>query len=1040
MTTIYFLKNPRLLMVVVFSILVAGVGSYLQLPRMEDPVLRKRVGVITTVYPGGTAQQMESLIAIPIERELESISEVATVRSNCRANSVNVVLELSDHVNDVDEVWALIRTRMTKVGSQLPSGCEQPDLEVFPLKAFASIIAVRSRRQELESLRNIADKLKSRIYTISGTESVSLFGYTPREIAVDVPLEELLENGLSVGQISQELSRALTGESVGILDRANNRFQITVAESQASEQRIKEISVRNARGELVKIGDLGTVALRPQKEGKEKCLVDSRESLVIAAMVEDRARIDFWASDLREELRAIREANPDIEFEEIFSQQEHVSRRMTRLYRNLLLSATSVMAVVLLLMGWKSMLVVVIALPLTVLIVLVGMRLLSVPIHQMSVTGIIVSLGLLIDNAIVVVEEIRKKIFCGVSPSRAVLDSIHHLRFPLIGATVTTALSFLPIALMPGAAGEFVGSIAITVILAVVSSYFVAILLLPALMGSIGISPETKSLFSYGVRYRPASELFFRSLVFVIKRPWMGLAFGVFLPAIGFLAWMHLPLQFFPPSDRQQVQVEIEIDSGSSFAALESSVEEVQRLISQDERISQQAWFLGKSAATFYYNVVPRRRNSPYYAQAFLTLADNDRDETAEQIVRQLQTKLERIENARVTVRLLEQGPPFDSPIEIKVSGPERAELLRIGNKIRQVVAAAPGVIQTRCDLDSSLLGYQFSPNLQSLNDSAVSTNDVVDSIRSAIHGIHTVDIVRNDELVPVRVGVDLGETHQLPDVLLDLPLRTSPRSSRSSAPTQNQNVGMYGEFQVQSQPATILRLDGNRVNEIRGYLQVGFLPSSVLDAIRKGIDELDLQMPDGYRVEFGGENERRSNATSNLFALVPVFLMLMLALIVTIFGTFEAGMMIALIAGLTVGLVPLSLAAFGYPFGFMAIVGAMGLIGIAINDSIVVMASLYALSRDESVEAEAVAKSVFDNTRHIIATTLTTIAGFLPLVIGQGRFWPPMAIVLSGGILGATLLAIYFVPSFFVICRRLKIRMFSLESQEYIASDEIRV
>ena len=197
-------------------------------------------------------------------------------------------------------------------------------------------------------------------------------------------------------------------------------------------------------------------------------------------------------------------------------------------------------------------------------------------------------------------------------------------------------------------------------------------------------------------------------------------------------------------------------------------------------------------------------------------------------------------------------------------------------------------------------------------------------------------------------------------------------------------------------------------------------LPATVLDEFKLRLEDAEIELPPGYRIEYGGENERRSTAVSNLMAFAPVFLMLILFLIVAIFRAFHAGLYIAMVGGLTIGLVPLSLATFGYPFGFMAIVGAMVLIGIAINDSIVVMASLFELDREERNQVDVVAQSVFGNTRHIIATTLTTIAGFVPLVIGAGRFWPPMAIVLAGGILGATFLAVYFVPSVFVLTRRL--------------------
>lgn len=1016
MTALFFFQNPRLLIIAVFTIVASGVGAFWLLPRIEDPILKKRVGVVTTVFPGATASQMESLVAIPIEQTLESVRQVASVKSNCRANITTVVIELREDVTDVDAAWSVIRNEIVKLKDELPAASGEPELEIFPLKAFASIIALHSDEVDWGKLRSLAQEMKSRIHALPGTESVSLFGDPGLEVAVRITPSELVEHGITVGRLASEVERTITTESIGILDQDQSRIQVTLKEPGSPVEKIRRFQFRDNNGQLVRIGDIANVRLQAQRDVQEKCLVDGRSAVVLAAMVEDDFRVDHWDDRLQEVLDEIRRDQPGVEVEEIFSQRQHIERRMTRLFRNLVFSSIAVILVVLLLMGWKSMLVVIVALPLTVLIVLTGMRLLSVPIHQMSVTGIIVSLGLLIDNAIVVVEDIRKKIFLGIQPYSAIRKSIHHLRFPLLGATVTTALSFLPIALLPGSAGEFVGSIAITVILAVVASYFVAILILPALVGNIGIEPRQRNVLQYGIHYQPISDAYLGSLRYVLERPWVGIMLGVFLPVIGFLAWMHLPVQFFPPSDRRQLEVEIELSNRSSFEALEASVEQVRRLIDEDSRVLQQNWFLGRSAPTFYYNVVPRRKSSPYYAQAFIRLAGGSGGATPDEIARDLQAVLNQVDDARVTVRLLEQGPPFDSPIEIRLLGPDRQQLVEAGNQLRNLLAATPGVIQTRSDLAETIMAYEFVPQADAFTDSAFSPGDISTALRAAIHGVSAGELIAVDEIMPVQVRLLLAEQDVLPDVLLALPLSSppipTPGESRPAIPT----VGMFGEFQIESQAAAILRLNGERVNEIKGYLEVGRLPSEVLERFRQRLAQADWKLPDGCRIEYGGENERRSTAVGNLVAYAPVFLLLILFLIVAIFGAFHAGLYVALVGGLTIGLVPLALATFGFPFGFMAIVGAMGLIGIAINDSIVVMASLFALDRYERSQVEDVARSVLDNTRHIIATTLTTIAGFVPLVVGEGRFWPPMAISLAGGILGATFLAVYFVPSLFIL------------------------
>jgi len=337
----------------------------------------------------------------------------------------------------------------------------------------------------------------------------------------------------------------------------------------------------------------------------------------------------------------------------LFTQNDYVASRLTALMNSLLLGAAAVFVVILTLMGWRSALVVSLALPLSALMVLFGMRVMSIPIHQMSITGLIIALGLLIDNAIVIVEEMTIKIRSGKTASEAVTASVRHLALPLFGSTVTTAFAFAPIALMPGPAGEFVGAIAVSVIIAIFSSLFLAMTVIPAISARL-ISPtklrqQKASWWSNGFSNALIARWYRSSLWFVFRRPIVGVGLGLVLPVLGLLA--------------NTLQ----------------TTGQIRELLLQDPDVDRVDWFVGESAPAFYYNLIPKRSNVSQYAQAIIQLKSF---EGQTKKIHQLQALVDaNFAHARVLVRQLEQGPPFDAPIEVRLFGPDLDRLQVLGSK-----------------------------------------------------------------------------------------------------------------------------------------------------------------------------------------------------------------------------------------------------------------------------------------------------------------------------------------------------------------------
>ena len=1042
MITRYLFRHPQMVWLIVVALLVTGVSCLSVMPRLEDPVLKQRVGVITLTLVGGDASEIEMSVVVPVEAWLQEFSDIQKVRSNTRANVTNIVVELADRVTEPDSVWSAIERKLQANSGQLPEGCSSPELAIFPLKAFAAIVAVTpgaddtgDDTQESDSLRSeyqVALELKRRLLGIAGTESIQIFGAVEEQLAIEVVPETLAATGLSTGMIAQQIKASQSAPG-GNLQKGGQRMSVEVQKETDAIKRLQNLPITvPGTTNTSRLGDLANLSLSPVQPSPDLAIVNGRDAIVLGVMVDNQKRVDLWTDQCQKEIdKLVSQSSDDFLVEPLFLQSDQIRQRMDGLLKNLAIGTVAVVLIVFLFMGWRCMLVVAVSLPLSACVVVFGLRFLGIPIHQMSVTGLIVSLGLLIDNAIVMVEEVRSRIYLGKRPVEAITESTRHLGLPLLGSTLTTILTFLPIATMPGPSGEFVGSLAVSVILSISASLILAFTIVPPMVTLLGVDSTRDSFMNYGLRSGWLGKCYRKSLEFTFRAPILGLLLGIAFPAFGFWVSGQLQKQFFPATDRAQLQIELDLPTAANLKSVRRSVDKVREIVKADAAIKNQHWFLGRSAPTFYYNVVPRRQSTPNYAQAFVDLESN---QNIDGLVNRLQEKIDsQVLDARVIVRKLEQGPPFDAPVELRILGEDLRLLEELGNQVRGLLASHPQVTHTRADLGDKdpRLKLEIDSNLATQN--GVSDNELSRFLFSSLEGAEAGDFVHQGLSVPARVLVDWSEGSVI-NSLMAMPVTFSkPGRSTSAAPNPASaskptpvSLGVVADFRLDANVGTIIRHNGQRVNEVKAYLRAGVLPADALATLKEKLRTSDITFPTGYRLEIGGESEKRSEAISTLVANIAVIVTLMIVTLVAVLGSVRLAMVIAAVAGLVMGLAPLALYCFGYPFGFMAIVGTMGLIGVAINDSIVVLAAIREKSMDtemplggeRSVPVE-LAEVVGGSTRHILATTFTTMIGFLPLVLSGGKFWPPLAIVMSVGVGGATLLALYFTPSLYLLLHR---------------------
>ncbi|MEM9927543.1 MAG: efflux RND transporter permease subunit [Cyanobacteria bacterium P01_D01_bin.50] len=1033
MFTIFY-RNSRLLILTIILITVWGISSFFTLPRLEDPELVSRAAVITTFFPGADAERVEALVTEKIEDKLPEIEEIDNFESTSRTGSSIITIELQDTVTkeQVDSVWTRVRNKLDEVQVELPENIIEPELEEAKVKAYALIAGLTWEQDDKPNyaiLRRQAEVLKERLEAISGTEEVEIFGDPNEEIIVEINPEALASYNLTARDLSQQIALSDSKISAGQLRDKDNNLLIQVAGELDTLARIRQIPINfGFNGQFVTLQNIATIRKGIREPATELALLNGYPGVAVAAYVQSGKRLDLWSEVADKTIAEFKlELPSSIGLPIIFAQSGYVTERLNNLILNLLSGAGLVFGVTVIMMGLKSAIIVSSALPLSTFMVIGCMNSFNIPLHQMSITGLIVALGILIDNAIVMVDEVQNELRKGLKPLAAINHSIKNLLIPLLGSTLTTVLAFLPIASLPGSTGEFVGTIGIMVILAVCCSLFVSLTIIPTFSAKFHRYNDDKkdkkrgkkqdiSWLQKGIFIPILNKLYRRTVKFTIAKPIISIFLALLIPIMGFIQAGSLRQQFFPAADRDQLQIQMELPASVTLAKTQNLIKQIRQEIINNPEVTEVHWLLGSNIPSFYYNLTGGREQQNNYAQALVQLTSlSDRI-----ITKKLQTQLDKnFPTARIIVRQLEQGPPFAAPVEMRIYGSNIEKLQSLGEQVRQILVQIKDVTHTRGSLDEIQPQIEFQIDEEQARLAGLNRTTIAQQLDNSLEGTLGGSILEGTEELPVRVRLGNQERGNLSQISsLDL-LANSPGVNRNrNNPLPNIPLSSLGKIQLKPELAQITRYNGQRVNTVQAFLNAGILPAEILSKFQTQLEQSNFSLPPGYKFEFGGEEEQRNDAIGGLVSTLGILIILMVATLVLSLGSFLFAGVIGIVAIASFGLGLFSVWLFGYPFGFNPIIGTVGLIGVAVNDSIVVLSAISNHPIANTGNPKAIQKVVLHSSRHVLTTTLTTAIGFVPLLVSGGEFWPPLAVAIGGGVVGATLLALYFVPAAYYLIK----------------------
>jgi multidrug efflux pump len=1009
-------RYPSVVLAAVFIAIAWGTVALVRLPRQEEPALTWRLANVVTLLPGASPERVESLITDVLERNIEQVDDVEHIYSVSRAGVSLVQIELADAVTEAGPVWQKVRHKLSEAQVELPAGTIGPDLDDEIMGTFAVLVAITSPTRSYRELKDQAERLEDQLRFLSTTASTDLFGVQREVIEVEPQPARLAAYDLSFHHIATALHNRNTRQPSGRLRVEQSELLVEASGEFENESDLRDmVLLTTGDGQTVRLGDVATVRRTTVTPPEPLARIDGKNTVVVGARARADLRLDRYGETVRHIIDGFRESLPaDYQCLLMHDLSKYTRQRARELGRTLLLSITGVFLSTLLFMGWRGASIVTASIPLTGLIVLILFGLLGVPLNQMSVMAIIMSMGLLVDNAIVVTEQIERSAGEGADWTRIASDEPAKLFMPLLVSTLTTTAAFLPIYLLPGGTGEFVRAIPIGVAVCLLTSLVIAMTVIPPLcryaLSPVSTQDSPSPLHRASRRFNWQPERRYRVVLdWAVDRPVLALVVTSAVMIGGASLGLTLRRDFFSPVQRDQFVIDLFAPQGSALAHTTELVEEVEGILLDEKEIENVGAFVGRNAPLVFYNLISQETYANHYAQLIVRVKDwRDTARVAQRVQQQCRTQ---VTGGDCVVHILEHGAPFLAPFEVRVSGPSIPALQELGRRTAGLLHDSPGVRNIRSNYGNESLKLVAVVNEPVARAIGIDQQTVAQELRYRLDGLLASHLQEGDERIDILVRFPATGREDIADVRS---VYFKPSADQRLIP-----FSTIAHLDPQWEASSIYRRDGQRTLSLLAYPQFGLTAAQVSKQFASKLDSMAADAPAGYTIQLGGENEQRQEAESNLLRRAIYAIGFFLVLLMVEFRSFRLTGLILVVVPLSLSGTMLGLWLTGWPFNFMAIMGMMIVLGVVINDAVILVDGYQRRKRDGQPLRQRVIDGTLDRTRHVVITTVTTIAGFLPLAISPSLLWPPLAIAIIGGEALATMLTLVVIPAAYTYLQR---------------------
>ncbi len=987
------ITNRKITIFLVIIIMLFGSYSYYFMPKQEDPDIQAPVAMIITAYPGASAEEVEKTVTQKIEEYLVTIEGYGYTNSYSN-NNVSTILLRMDYGTDIDEAWSDLRLKMGQLQSELPEGCQEIEINTNIMDTAGMILAVSGDRYSLEELNEYTQTIKRELEKIQGMSRLNIDGVDEKEINVIINEEKLNSTALSLENVIDIIKAQNIKIPSGRVNEGEEKFNVNILSKFVSVRDIEDIiiNINSQDGSITRLKDIADIKI-DSKESNLQIKYNDNKTILLTGYFKSDENIVSIGDEVSEEIELIKKMLPeDVSVNKVVYQPKEVSESVNKFLLNLVQGVLFVIIVVLLGMGYRNAVIVSTAIPISIFITLSAMNLLQIKVHQISIAALIVALGMLVDNAIVISDAIQNKINEYDDKLKACVDGVREVAMPVFTSTLTTCAAFLPLLFLSSIAGEYISSIPKIVIISLFASYLVAVLVIPT-MAYIFFKKKEINNKKYRLR-----RLFKGLLTNSIKRPKITVLFIIIIIIVTGFIVADLGLQFFPKADKNILYIDVKADKNIDINYTAKVVEDITAILKAEPEIISYTAVTGGGLPKFY-NSMPNTINSINIGQILLEIDLNksDRFTNNNQITDCLQEKLDiEITKGEVSVKQLEIAEPIGSPVRVRLTGENIEDLKMVKEDIKEVLKDVPGTTNIKDDFSVEKEEFEIKIDKDKAGSFGLSMYDIQNEINIALMG-KKASVFKANEEMNIIVKSDINTIDELKNLRI-----------KSDVSSQKVVLSDISEVNIKSKITLIRKYDREYAVMVTSDVKEGFNPVTVQNDLNDKIKDLDLKDVD---ITFDGEREKIQENFGNIGTLAVLAVVLIYVILLFQFKFFIQPLIILLTIPLSAVGSILGIYFLNQPLSFTAVFGMVSLMGIVVNNAIVLIDYInFGVNEGKSVK-EACLIATDQRFRPIILSSITTIMGLTPLVFSGSELFRPMAISLMSGLMVSTLLTLVIVP-----------------------------
>lgn len=1039
--TRFFIQRPLLFWSLMVAILVAGVLSFIQMPKLEDPAISLKQAMVVVPWPGASAHDVELKVAQTMEDELRALPNVKKIKTECQNGSAMFTVEFQMTVlnRDIEQHFDLLRRKVNDVASRLPQGCYDPIVIDDMMDVYGIFYALTADGYDYPEMYDYAKYIRRELLDVKGVKRINIVGNRDEVINIILSKEQIARNGIVPTQIISALQSAGKMVNAGKYHSGDERIALYVDSSVENEEDIRNLLIQTMDGKRIRIGDIARVERAYSEPQRNGFFVGGRPALAICVAMESSAIVPDVGKAVDAKLaQAMQQMPAGFQTEKIFFQPDKVNDAISSFMWNLLESVAIVILVLIFTMGFRSGLIIGFGLVLTVAVSFPILLMCGTTLQRISLGAFIVAMGMLVDNAVVIMDGILVDKQRGLPPKVYLYRIGRNTAMPLLGATIIAASTFLSVYLSPDTAGEYAGDLFLVLCVSLLASWVLALVQVPMCAKSWLPSREKSNGTSGAVMNSPIHRFVRRAIAFLIgyKRTTILVAFGVL--ALSIFGMTRVKNLFFPDFDYKQFVVECFFPAATDANTVRDRLLEMEDSLSDNPALERIAISQG-SAPAHYCLVRPMTSGGDCYGELIIDCKDYKTVLKQIPIVRkQLR---ESFPEAYIRIRKYNFSIATSHTVEVEFSGPDPAVLRDLCHQAEAIMRRCPYVdpysVQNNWKPTGKAMVAEYVQ--QDALRSGIARGDVANALLAATDGMPVGVLNDQDRMVMLNLQVRNADGSRISN-LNDIPVWSMMNVHLSNEELQGALGGgnAMGELQDKVFRATplgnvakdirldwdedvVLRLNGRRIIEAECDPNPdcdAATPAKVVSLIKDEIEAIPL--PAGYAMRWVGEGEVQGEAIGNLMRFVPLTVFLILAILLLLFNSWRKVILILLCFPFVFcGIMP-SLLLSGQPMTFMAIIGILGLIGMMVKNAIVLVDEINRLQTEEKKHPyTAVIEATVSRVRPVLMASLTTIVGMLPLVTDP--MYSSMAITIMGGLTVGTIITLILLPLFYTAMFRIR-------------------